>query len=151
VLDEARFRAAVLKLFPLGIRWSEAEKRVRALVFPYSSTPDHRRDSVNLYNAERRIHCETSVSYMGCSFFTAPEIAAVSLDDRTWHFQMRFGVSRALQDLHAGSTSVPCWNNHNPSAACLKKAIDDCRSKDGIWYGHVKGRGRDTGCNLPTR
>lgn len=151
MLNEARFRDAVLKLFPFGTNWSEAERKVRRMLFPYGATRDPRRASINLHNRERHIRCEViSATYIECSFFGEPKSAAISLDDRSWHFQLRFGIAGTLQDVWTGSTSSACWQNHDPSKACLKRATDDCQSKGGIWYGHVSGLGRDTGCNLPT-
>lgn len=152
-LNEARFNDALLKRFPLGTSWSEAEAKIRRLVFPYRVTRDARRVSTNLYNRERHIQCEVAenVGFIGCSFFSDPKIAAISLNDRSWHFEMRFGAKKSLQHVHSQLVSSPCWNSPYLSEACLKKSIDDCQSKGGIWYGHVWGRGRDTGCNLPTK
>ena len=152
-LNETRFRDAVLKLFPFGTTWSEAEGKIRRLVRPYRVTRDRQRASVYLYNRERHIRCEVAgdVGFIECGFFSDPKIALMSLNDRSWHFQMHFGVTKVLQDVHTHLRSFPCWKNPNRSEACLKKAIDDCQSKGGIWYGHVSGRGRDAGCNLPTK
>jgi hypothetical protein len=151
-LNEGRFRDAVLKRFPVGAGWTEVEGKIRTLVSPHVK-PDPRGASIFLYDRERLIYCELArdVRFMGCSFFSDPALSAISLNDRTWHFQIRFDGKKKLEQVHTNLTSTPCWQDPNRrSEACIRNAIEDCQSKGGIWYGHLSGRGRNTGCNLPT-
>ncbi len=61
------------------------------------------------------------------------------------------GVDNRLKEAGASRHLSACWDERDPSAACLKRAKEDCTNKNGVWMGHVSGRGRSTGCNAPTK
>jgi hypothetical protein len=39
----------------------------------------------------------------------------------------------------------------SPSDECVARLKESCRAAKGDWLGHIKGRGRSAGCNLPTK
>jgi hypothetical protein len=152
-LTDAALRESALGLFPLGTSWADAVRKVRQSLVRNSRRATIAPDTVRIGDRRNLAYCDVTESdtrLILCVFGSDPELRSESLSDRTWSIALNFEDTNSLQSVAVNSSVAPCWAARNPSRSCLRKATDDCKSKGGDWYGHVRGRGRNTGCNLPT-